>query len=331
MAYRTQRLGLLYPSMMVHRLLRRAVGEQPTPRGIALKFLKRAHELIERDWENAARGVYPRDLLFQYPFRTHLQRLPSWMHEVALSYRRMQAGDFRDLPPDEDLTAYPPYYRRTFHWQTDGYLSRRSARLYDLGVEFLFLGLADVMRRQVLAPIYDHLRATNRMTGAMLDVGCGTARTLLQARAAFPTLKLTGIDLSPYYLDEARSLLDDDEGATFIPANGEEMPFDDGVFDVVSCVHLFHELPRAARRNVFGEMHRVLRPHGLLVIMDSAQYSDSPEIGHALEKFSADFHEPFHADYVHDDLASLAEGAGFRVKDVSACFAAKLLVAERRT
>ena len=60
--------------------------------------------------------------------------------------------------------------------------------------------------------------------------------------------------------------------------NAEAMPFKDGWFDVVTCVYLFHELPKNARRNVLRDMLRVLRPGGLCVIEDSAQRAESPSI-----------------------------------------------------
>ena len=327
LAFRGQQFGLLYPAMLIHRVLRRAMGERPSPSAVTATFLKRAHELIEEDWANTERGVYPRDALFRYPFPTHLRRFPRWLREIGRSYRRMQSGNFRDLPPEEDLRQYPAYYRRTFHWQTDGYLSHESAQLYDLGVEFLFLGLADVMRRQVLPPIYDHFQAQGRSPESILDVACGTARTMLYARDAFPEAEITGIDLSRFYLHEATALHGDDPKARFRAANAEALPFEDASFDALTCVHLFHELPRSARRNVFRELRRVLRPGGILVVMDSAQYAESPEIGFALEKFSADFHEPFHSDYVKDDLKVIAEEHGFTVTRVAPCFAAKILVA----
>ncbi len=38
-----------------------------------------------------------------------------------------------------------------------------------------------------------------------LDVGCGTGRLLAALHGAWPGMKLTGIDLSTPYLDEARA------------------------------------------------------------------------------------------------------------------------------
>src|SRR5690606_33839699 len=96
-----------------------------------------------------------------------------------------------------DMSRYPPYYRRNFHWQTDGYFSERSAELYDLGVEILFRGTADIMRRQVIPPITRFLRGTDSgaRVGArpgdvrLLDIACGTGRTLKQLAVAHPELR----------------------------------------------------------------------------------------------------------------------------------------------
>ena len=39
-----------------------------------------------------------------------------------------------------DVGRYPPYYLQNFHWQTDGWLSTRSARAYEYSTETLFSG-----------------------------------------------------------------------------------------------------------------------------------------------------------------------------------------------
>ena len=43
---------------------------------------------------------------------------------------------YDDLPAEAKPETYPRYYRRTFHWQSDGWLSDRSARIYDASVEY---------------------------------------------------------------------------------------------------------------------------------------------------------------------------------------------------
>jgi hypothetical protein len=92
---------------------------------------------------------------------------------------------------------------------------------------------------------------------------------------------------------------------------------------------MFHELPRNARRNVVREMLRVVRPGGLIVIEDSAQLSESPELEPVLHNFPAEFHEPFYADYLADDLGALLAEVGLDVKRTEPHLVAKVVVATR--
>src|SRR3546814_5908625 len=73
---------------------------------------------------------------------------------------------------------YPRYYLQNFHFQSGGYLSGDSARLYDYQCEVLFTGGADVMRRQVLVTLAENF-STRRLTEAQLiEIALGTGRFL---------------------------------------------------------------------------------------------------------------------------------------------------------
>lgn len=109
--------------------------------------------------------------------------------------------------------------------------------------------------------------------------------------------------------------------------NAEALPFEAGSFDVVTNVFMLHELPRRVRRSVLHEVRRVLAPGGLLVVMDAAQLSESPELAPALHQFSKDLHEPYFSDYLTDDLRALLEESGFRVDHVAPHFVAKVVSA----
>jgi ubiquinone/menaquinone biosynthesis C-methylase UbiE len=163
----------------------------------------------------------------------------------------------------------------------------------------------------------------------VLDVACGTGRTLRQLATAYPEHRYYGLDLSPYYVQVARKQLGDVVNASFVTDNAEHMPFRDDYFDVVTSVFLFHELPTNARRNVLREIHRVLRPGGLVVIEDSAQRSDAGEVAFFLERFSEEFHEPFYRDYLAEDLSDALPRAGFVVDAVDSCFVAKVVSATK--
>ena len=70
-----------------------------------------------------------------------------------------------------DPERYPAYYLQNFHYQTDGWLSADSARLYDFQVETLFLGSADTMRRQVLPFVAKWANAHHASRGGVEGAG----------------------------------------------------------------------------------------------------------------------------------------------------------------
>ncbi|MEJ7600243.1 MAG: class I SAM-dependent methyltransferase [Kofleriaceae bacterium] len=292
-------------------------------------ILSRRKQLHARDLENVNAGLYPRELLFDMPVRQFLRSFPKLVADTPRVVRRMRSKNFRDIPV-VDKERFPAYYRRNFHWQTDGYFSERSAEVYELGVEMLFAGTADVMRRQIVPPITRFVREhgpANRVR--LLDVGCGTGRTLHQIARTHPTMRLWGVDLSPAYVRVARKRLHHIAELTLAVENGERLPFADGAFDIATSVYLFHELPPNARRNVVRELFRVVRPGGLVVIEDSAQLAESAEIGTALREFPREFHEPFYAGYLEDDLAPIFAQAGFTVESVEPHLVAKVVVVRR--
>ncbi len=331
LAYRSQHWSLLLQATLLQEATR-FVSRLPRPRlsGAEVRaVLRRREELHDRDLANVEAGLYPRELLFDIPVGRYMRALPRLLRDTPRVVRRKKAGAFRDIP-EVDKQRYPAYYRRTFHWQTDGYFSDHSAEVYELGVELLFRGTADVMRRQIIPPVTHAVRAAGDASRVrLLDVACGTGRTLHQLAVTHPALRLYGVDLSPAYVRLARRRLADVAEAALAVENAEALPFADGAFDVVTSVYLFHELPRNTRRAVAREMLRVVRPGGLVVVEDSAQLAESAEIATALHSFPEEFHEPFYADYLEDDLAELLREVGFCVESSEPQFVAKVVVARR--
>ncbi|MEE9607265.1 MAG: methyltransferase domain-containing protein [Myxococcota bacterium] len=325
-AYRAQQASIRYPVMAVHLFLAAFASQRQLPDAKAVRSLRRRYEdLLARDLRNVDRGLYPRKLLFQLPLRDYAKTLPGFLLDIPRVIWRSRRRDHRDVPQDIDARRFPAYFRQTFHWQTDGYLSRRSARLYDLSVEFMFMGCADVMRRQVIPPISRFARRNRSHPLRILDVGCGTGRALCQIASALPGHRYFGVDLSPYYLESARQQLAEVPEVTLVAENAEQLPFRDDYFDAVASVFLFHELPRKARRQVMAEIARVLRPGGLLVIEDSAQLVESSDLAVFLESFATQMHEPYYRDYVRDDLEQLIGEAGFEVGDTQRIWLSKVV------
>ena len=276
---------------------------------------KRFNYLVNKDWEDAQGGVYPVSLLFDDNIWEFLVSYIGIWLDYPATWSRLQKKDYQQLPDDIDIEKYPQYYRQNFHFQTDGYLSEGSANIYDLQVDILFNGIADAMRRRILKPLKENLAKLDvpPTEVKLLDVACGTGRTLKFIRSTLPDASLCGLDLSSAYLRKANELLSSlpQELPQLIEGNAENLPFKDESFQAVSNVFLLHELPRPIRKKVIGEFYRVLQSQGILVIADSIQMSDSPELEPLMNNFPRIFHEPYYTNYIQDDIALLLDKTGF--------------------
>ncbi|MEQ1615037.1 MAG: methyltransferase domain-containing protein [Hyphomicrobiaceae bacterium] len=276
---------------------------------------------------NAVRaGLYPAMRGEEGPIADHLARLRLMMADLPGALERRQTADASTARQMPDAEGLPDYFTQDFHFQTGGYLSADSAKLYDVQVETLFYGSANAMRRSGLRPVAEFIRGKDQRRLSLLDVACGTGRFLRQIRLAFPALKLTGVDLSQPYLDEARRHMGDLRPAALVQGNGEALPFSDASQDIVTSIFLFHELPALVRRHVTTEMARVLKPGGILLFIDSLQIGDRPGWDGLLEAFPHRFHEPYYTQYTTDDLDGLFADAGLEAVSSQPVFLSKRMV-----
>jgi ubiquinone/menaquinone biosynthesis C-methylase UbiE len=302
----------------------------PLTPALLLKLQTRLNQLLEADWQDAEKGVYAHSLLFDNPWSDFFRYYPEVWLDMPQIWQRINQKNYQDFSEEIAKDEYPSYYVQNFHHQTNGYLSDSSANLYDLQVELLFGGSADPMRRRILAPLKANLGAKSKPR--ILDVACGTGRTLKLLRNAFPQASLFGTDLSPAYLRKANQELSQIPGELpqLLQANAEELPYLDNYFDAVTCVFTFHELPSAARQQVIEECFRVTQPGGVFVICDSIQMFDSPEMLPIMDSFHETFHEPFYKHYITDDLVERLEKAGFEDITTEVHFMSKYLIAHKK-
>ena len=99
---------------------------------------------------------------------------------------------------------------------------------------------------------------------AVLDVGCGTGSHLEKYQEAGCTVY--GIDMSPAMLQVAQQKLGD--AAKLHLGDASAMPYEDGVFDLITTTLTLHEMPPAVRDGVLSEMKRTLKPDGRLMLID---------------------------------------------------------------
>lgn len=335
-AARTARVGWFFGQKLLAARLSRpmplpeALRARPMPD--RRRILADLEALFEQDWRNIAAGHYAPPASGLGPPLAELRRAADFFADLAAVEKRRhgRSADRRlDTSPGE---TYPRYYLQKFHFQSDGYLSAASAARYDHQVEVLFGGGAAAMRRQALVPLgralVEHMRAS-REPPRLLDLACGTGTFLREVKQNWPRLRVTGLDLSPYYLAAARRAVAPWSRTRFVQGRAEAMPFAGGEFDIVTCIYLFHELPSRVRRAVAGEIGRVLRPGGMLVLVDSLQTGDAPDYDALLDSFPLLFHEPYYASYLREDIDRLL-GPGFAPAAQFPAYLSKVLTYRRR-
>ncbi|BBK39286.1 methyltransferase [Allostella sp. ATCC 35155] len=284
--------------------------------------------LVAADWAAVEAGHYlaPTGLPAR-PARAIADSRAFFRDLPEVSRRRRERG-FREAAAEPGLLGLPAYYRQNFHYQSGGWLTPQSARLYDFQVEVLFAGAAGAMRRGALPPLCEALRRAG--PGArMADLACGTGGFLSAVKDNWPRVAALGVDLSPAYLAEAARRLAGRRRVALVQAPAERLPLADASLDAVTCIYLFHELPPKVRTAVAAEVARVLRPGGRLVLVDSLQTGDHPPYDGLLERFPAVFHEPYFASWNTLDVAGLFAAAGLVPGRVERRFLSKIMTFDR--
>lgn len=286
-------------------------------------MLKSMRDLFAQDWRNVEEGLYPMPLDLRHEMRRAAGSL-MYLADIPRVAARQRRRGHSDVGTRGN--GLPRYYRQNFHFQTDGYLSEESARLYEFQVEALFAGTADAMRRRAWVPVARFLGKKDARRRALLDLGCGTGGFLRFAKSARPDLKAIGVDLSEPYLNRARRMLRREPDVKFVAAPAESMPLPDGSIDAAVSIFLFHELPPNVRADVAREMVRVLKPGGIFVVADSIQFGDVPEFDGLIEVFPVLLHEPYYASFANCDLVSLFGSTGLVREEIDIAYMTKISV-----
>jgi ubiquinone/menaquinone biosynthesis C-methylase UbiE len=98
----------------------------------------------------------------------------------------------------------------------------------------------------------------------VLDVGCAKGFMLHDFKLLMPKLKIAGLDISQYAIDNAI----EDVKPYLKTGNAKELPYDDKSFDLVICINTVHNLPLEECEQALREIQRVTRKNAF-VTMDA--------------------------------------------------------------
>lgn len=169
------------------------------------------------------------------------------------------------------------------------------------------VGKADLHARYVKALLGDET-AKN-----VIDIGCGFGRGAFAFAASSPETTAVGVDLSGSCVRLSAHLAEDRperERVRFVQADGVNVPFADGSFDLFTSTMLLHEMPAAAIRELIAEAFRVLEPGGISAHLDFLPPPDNflraLYLGHSDRNA-----EPFMRELAEMDMVAEHEKAGF--------------------
>ncbi len=262
------------------------------------------------------------------PWRERVQELQSRHTESG----NAEAGELSPLW-QADLEAvqnsnltYPDYYTTSFHAYDEGNLGWQPAMEVEVASQAVHAKIwpeGGAAGDERLRRSYHDVLVTQlpQAPEAIVDIGCGVGLSTEAFQTTFPQARLTGVDLSPYFLAVAqyRQQERQESGEMASPtapiswhhAAGEATGLPTAAYDLVSACLIFHELPQSAARAIIQEARRLLRPGGHLAIMDMNPRSPAiqklPPFVFTLLKST----EPYLDDYFTLDLEAAFDAAGF--------------------
>ncbi|CAM9734725.1 unnamed protein product [Ectocarpus sp. 6 AP-2014] len=226
-----------------------------------------------------------------------------------------------DCPLYDPTVKFPEYYLRDFHAYDGGNLNPVAAVEVFAATEgvmaFHHPGKSGASANEYVRSVFNtHTRIEMDKYGetsqptTLVDFGCGVGVSTNFLARQFPSARAVyGIDLSPFYLDYA---VRKSHKIVYIQRDVANTRLCSNTVDLVQISFVMHELPLKAATRVLSECHRILKPGGVLAVLDMCPNIRATNF--FMQKLF-DRTEPYMTDYREfcKRRGTLLEGAGFEL------------------
>ena len=100
----------------------------------------------------------------------------------------------------------------------------------------------------------------------IIELGCGAAALSRSLLTRFPACEVTALEVDAR--QHAKNLLNPHPGLHFVQAGAQAIPFGPHSFDLALMLKSLHHVPLDLLDTALAEVHRVLRPQGLLYVSE---------------------------------------------------------------
>jgi len=215
------------------------------------------------------------------------------------------------LELDPDLVLPDWYTDWDIHVQPGGvWRADASAEVYELGAKLVMLGGNDdyTFHRLFTDAIAQDLG--DRELTRLVDLGCGFGKSTWPLKKAFPSAEVIGVDLAAPCLKMAHAKAEAQGLAIrFRQADATDTGLEPDSADLVTATMTLHEMPQPAIRAFFAGAARILKPGGLLRLLEF-QFTGEPFRDLAMMEHGSRNNEPFMPGMMATDTAALANDSG---------------------
>ena len=173
------------------------------------------------------------------------------------------------------------------------------------------LGMDYTLHREIV-------RTGGLMPGeSVMDIGAGTGELALLLKTVVGNEgQVAAIDINESFLRRCRKRSEKfDLRVDFRYGNAAQIPFEENVFDAVTCSLMAHHLTTALKEAMFNDILRVLKPGGRLIFYDLAQPRSFKEWYQVWTVLSLDLLFEWHCADVNLKglLPEMIAGCGFEI------------------